>query len=393
MPSVQPIPTVSNLLQAFRDGVVGQRERRADTRSGSGYDLTDGPGAILWSRQAQRDRDMFRGVYFDTAEGDDLTARGQALYGVTRFLDTYGTGVASFTRPTAGAGGGTIPAGTRIFVLPSSGIADARVYAVASDTPVAASALSAPAVPVRATTLGPGTAISALSSGGYLFRVDDPLWDTSWTVQSLATTDGTSFEPAADYRARVRANRFASRAGYAAAIIAACANVGATNVVLFASNWAGDSNDYGLNWCYVSDASFTGSPSLVTACAVALESVRVLGADLQVLPITTSSLSVSVTASLWDDPGNFNQNDITDAIQASVAAYFDGRKNAYAYQLDAIFGAVARASTAVQNVTINSPVSNVGVTTNVNGIPTFPAVLTRYVVSRPNIAVAFTGPQ
>lgn len=391
MPSVQPVPTVANLLQAYRDGVVGQRDRRADVRSGSGYDLMDGPAAILWSRQAQRDRDMFRAVYFDTDEGDDLGARGLALFGTARILDTYGTGTASFTRPTAGAGSGTIPAGTRISVLPYGGQSDARIYKVASDTPVGSSAL-ATQVPVQATTLGLGTAIQA-TSAGYSIQIGDPLWDTSWTVQSLTTTNGTVFEPAADYRARVRANRFASRVGYATAIIAACANVGATNVVLFPSNWAGDANDYGLNWAYVADASFNGSPALITACDLALESVRVLGADLQVLPIATSALTVSVTASLWDDPGSFNQNDIIDAIQASITAYFDGRKNAYAYQLDAIFGAVARASTAVQGATINAPLSSVNVTTPLNGIPQFPAVLTRYTVSRSNISVTLIGPQ
>lgn len=392
MPSVQPVPTLADLRKAYRDAVVGQRDNRSDLNDGSGYDLTSGPAAILWSRQGQRDRDMFHAVYFDTAQGDDLTNRGNSLYQIPRILDTYGTGVATLVRATASGGSGTVPTGTRFFIVPSNGQADARVYKVSADT-VASATQTLLQVPVSATVLGVGTALAATSGGGYIMQIQDPLWDTSWTLQSIQTVDGTTFEKAEDYRARVRVTRAANRVGYKAAIINTLAGIGATNVALFASSWAGLSQDYGLNWCYVADASFNGSPALITACDLALESVRVLGCDLQVLPISTVQLTVSLQVSLWDDPGNFDLGSITTSIQANVAAYFDGRRNAYSYQLDAIFGAVARASTAIQNLTILSPASSANVTTTVNGIAEFPAVLNRYVISQQNIAVSYVGPQ
>ena len=82
MPSTQPIPTLADLRRAYSDGIVGQRERRADTHDGSAYDLLGGMSAMLFSRQAQRDRDLFRANYFDSAEAEDLSNRGLRLYSV-----------------------------------------------------------------------------------------------------------------------------------------------------------------------------------------------------------------------------------------------------------------------------------------------------------------------
>lgn len=405
MPSAQPIPTLADLRQAFADGVVGQRERRADTHDGSSYDLLGGMSAILFSRQAQRDRDLFRANYFESAEGDDLTTRGQRIYGVTRNLDAYGVGTATIVRPNASAGQGTVPAGTRFTVYSGAGTSDPRICTVTSDVQVGATALIA-TLPIRATTTGTGTAVSAI---GLLVQISDSLWDTSWTVQALQTADGTVFEKAEDYRARIRNQQYASRQGYELAITAACVAVGAVNVKLYPGNWTGDGTDLGFNLCYVGDAGYNTSTALLNACSLALESVRVLGGDIQVLPMTSQSLSVNLTVSLYDDPGSFNTSDLTAAIQAAVASYFDGRRNAYSYQLDAIAGAVRAASTSVQGVVVNSPASSVNVTTSlggiisvtgpngstvtITGIPNFPAVLTRYVVVAPNVSVSFVGPQ
>jgi hypothetical protein len=390
MPSTQPIPTLADLRQAYNDGIVGQRERRADTHDGSAYDLLGGMSAMLFSRQVQRDRDLFRANYFDSAEGEDLTSRVSRLYVVARVLDTYGIGTVSLARPNASAGAGVIPAGTRIVIYASSGTTDPRIFAVTADTPVSATATTA-APPVRATTTGAGTSMTL--SVGLAARIDDPLWDSTWSVVGIQTADGTAFEKAEDYRARVRTQFYANRAGYAAAIILACQGVGATNVVPYPSNWTGDATDVGYNALYVGDASFNGSPALVQACTLTLESVRVLGADLQILQLASQSLTVSVTASLYDDPGSFNTTDLTLAIQAAIGAYFDGRKNAFSYQIDAIAGAVFRASPAVQGATVNAPTSSVGVTQAIGGIQNFPAVLTRYVVVPGNVQVAFVGPQ
>ena len=390
MPSTQTIPTLADLRQAFRDGVIGQRERRADVHDGSAYDLLGGMAAMLFSRQAQRDRDLFRAVYLDSAEAEDLTSRAQTLFGITRFVDAYGTGTATIVRPTAAAGAGTIPTGTRLFVWSPAGTTDSRICATTADVVVQPSALSVQ-VPIRATTTGAGTAVTLTS--GLLARIDDPLWDSTWTVQALQTSDGTAFEKAEAYRARVRAQPFLSRAGYAPAIIAACQAAGAVNVVPYPSNWAGDTNDIGYSVVYVGDASYTASTSLVSACILALESARVLGPDMAVLPMTSQAVSVSLTVSLYDDPGVFNTTDLTLGVQAAVGAYVDGRKNAFSYQVDAIAGAVRLASTAIQGVTLNAPTSSVGIMQTIGGVQNFPAVLTRYTVVPGNVAVAFVGPQ
>jgi hypothetical protein len=388
MPSAAPLPTIADLRQAYSDAIIGQRDARADTRTGSAYDFLGGPAAILFSREAQRDRDLFRACYNDTADGDDLSARLNALYGYPRVLDSYGTGTMQIARPNATGGAGTIPAGTRI--IASTSATDPRVFAVAQDTPVSATMLGL-SVPIRATVYGIGVALNT-GATPVVMRIDDPLFDNTFVPQSLVCADGTAFEPAAAYRARVRAARFNSRVGYAAAIIQALNAIGAVNVALFASNFTGDANDHGLNVCYVADAGFSASGTFLNQCIHTLESVRVLGADLQVFPMQTQSLGVTMTVRLWQDPGNFNLVDIQTGIVAELQAYFDGRKNAYSYQVDAMAAAVARASSAVQRVDFPTSFTSVGVTTLVNGQPQWPGVLTRYLLNAGAIQISFAGP-
>lgn len=391
MPSAQPLPTVADLLKAYGDAVTGQKDNRADMHRGSGYDHFAGLGAILYSRQAQRDRDLFRAVYFDTAEGDELTAQGTAKFQNPRILDTYGIGTATLMRPTAGAGGGTFWAGTRILVSSGAGVTDPKTYVVTQDTPVSAAATSA-TVPIRASVFGAGSAANLqTSTGGVVMRVDDVLWDTTWSVTALVCADGTSFESPAVYRARVRQNRLDNRKGYLKAIIAACVAAGAVNVVAFPSYFVAGATDYGTNFVYVGDAGYNATQTLINKCLVAIESARVAGADLQVLGMQPSPLTIAATVNLWDDPGLFNTTDLTLALSAALLTYFDGRANAYAYRLDAMTGALTSASQAVQNVTWTTPASDVTVTTG--SPPQFPAVISRYTAAAQNMTFTFAGPQ
>jgi hypothetical protein len=115
MPSSEPIPTVPDLIETFHAAVRSGR-KNTDKRTGALYDICAGAGALLWRRQAERDRDEFARVYFDTARGDDLDERVERKLHVERTLDTYGIGVATVSRSSAALGGGTIPEGTRIGV-------------------------------------------------------------------------------------------------------------------------------------------------------------------------------------------------------------------------------------------------------------------------------------
>ena len=97
MPSTIAEPTMQEFLQAFRDGVRALKDRYADVREGASYDHWAGAGAIVFSREARRDSDLWRAVYIDSAEGKDLTIRLDR-YGFERIEDTYGSGTASLAR-------------------------------------------------------------------------------------------------------------------------------------------------------------------------------------------------------------------------------------------------------------------------------------------------------
>lgn len=379
MPSEKPIPTVSDFLTAGKNALRGRFDKRADVRDGSVYDYIAGTAAMIWSQELQRDRDLFLSVYTDTADGQDLTDRVEAKYGITRILDTLGTGTAQLSRASAAAGEGTIWAGTRIIV--SGSLTEPRVYAVASDTYVAATA-TAISVPIEATVAGPGSTIS-VSSGAF---VDDPLWDT-WSVGTLTCGAGTLFEDADTLRARARATLLDSRAGRAPAIIQACRDAGATKVVAFASDYSGDSSDYGISVVYVGDQSFVGTTSLVRACMVALEAHRACGCAMMVLPMTYGVLPVTMTVSLWDNPVNFDQPGLTSLIRDAVGKYFSSDANAFAYKLDAMGGCVFNVSPDIQSVSFSLPVSDATLSAS-----SWPSVLTRYTVNPNTISVTLSGP-
>ena len=386
MPASEPLPTITDLLGVFGAGVVAKSDPYADVRRGAVYDHFAGVGAIMFSREAQRDRDLFRARYFDTADGADLTELVATRFGIARILDGYGTGTALFVRGSAAAGGGTIWEGTRIILAAGAGAAAAREYAVLEDTPVGPTVTSLP-VPIRATTVGGGAAVSG--AGGYA-RLDDPLWDPSWQVQSLTCTDGTVFEKAAPFRARVRQARLDARLGYVTAITNACVAQGATYVALFASNYGGDATDFGLNACYVAEAGYTTTPRLIRACTVALESYRVCGADLQVLGMMPVALKLAANVVLWDDPGSFSTVTLDVALRAALSASFDSVSGGCSYSLDNLRGVMLQASDAVQDVVITSPTD--GVPLLVGTPPNLPGVLSRYSLAESDIALTFVPP-
>lgn len=390
MPSALPIPTIDDLVQAFHDGVQSfdEDESRID---GGKYDWLGGIGALFWSQEAQYTRDLFLDVYDGAASSDALTRRLFKRYGIPRTLDTYGVGTSTWTRPSTSAGAGTIWKGTRIQVVPPGGLSQSLIYAVDADAPCAANQLSVP-VRMRATALGTGTSIDSTKSS-ISTRVTDPLWDNTFTVPSLQIADGTDFERAKDYLARVYATRAQNRNGYQAAIIKACQAAGAANVAAYASNFAGDGVDvdFGTNVVYVGDAGYTATKALINACLIALEGVRNLGADLQVLPMSTEVLPVIATAYLWDDPGQLDAVDLLATMTTGLEQYFTGISNGFAYQLDGMAGAMSGGSSEVQSIAFATPTVSQNVTSG--SPPAFPSTLTRWTIDPSQVLITLAGPQ
>lgn len=349
MPSTQDLPTVEQLLAASRSALLGERDRFADRRAGAIYDHVAGPTAILFAREADSDKDSFRAIYFDDADGSDLTTYVAARYSPDlvppRALDTYGAGTCTFTRSSSAAGAGTIWQGTRVLVTGTS----PAEYVVAADTAVTGTVA---VVPIRASTLGIGTAIDVTAG----LSLEDPLYDPLWTPASLVCADGTAFEDAPSYRARVRAALIDARNGYLPRLVRVCQAAGARYVVAFPSSYglspSDFTNDHGFCALYVADSAFASTAALINACRVALEACRVLGADLWVGGIAQVPLEVGAVLNLVDDPGKLDVVPIQrSALQALLAAL--GPSDAgYALKRLALSASLARSSPGIQHAAI-----------------------------------------
>lgn len=373
---MQPEDTVNDFLDIAARAVRGAGDKTADFVRGSDYESLSGPCAMIWSRESLRDTDLFRAIRFNDADGDDLTNMVKLRYGIDRILDTRGAGTAFLARPSAGLAG-TIWQGTRIVVRQNG---DELRYRVTADTAVSTSALSV-SVPIEALDFGPGTSIST-TIGLFL---DDATFD-AWTVTSLACADGTEFEPADDLRARVRASRHAKRVGHEQAIIDACVAAGAANVVAFRSDYGGDSLDVGLNVCYVGDSGYSATPKLVRACAVALRAIRVLGDNMQVLPMARVGVNVDADVTLNDSPARFDTTRLYQIHRAELGKYIGGQRGRFSYTKSGLISAIARPTPVVQDVSFVLPTSDTTVLSGNN----FPDVLARYVLG--TVVLRYRGP-
>jgi len=400
MPSQLPVIPISALVAAFHRGVKGKRDKRADDHTGSAYDYIAGTSAMLLARMSTFTRDLFRADYFDQAESDDLTALVAGRYQIPRILDTYGPGTATLLRPNAAADAGlsqterTLWEGTRVII--QSQTTSGLVYAVAADTPIASGALYVAGLPIRAVAPGLGAAINTAVTGQRA-ALGDPTWDPSWQVGNVTCADGTVFEQAADFRARVRALVLASQPGYETAIVNAAVAAGAVNVAVFGTNYGG----IDLHSCatYIGDAGFGATLALVNATKVGLERSRMLGAEMLIAPMAPAPLPIAAVIQLYDDPSKFDTDTIATACVAAIRGVL-GASGAYGYDSDAFFGAVVGISPAIQDATFTLGIGGppLGSKTLLvhypppSGVLWFPQTLTRYQTPASGITITFTGP-
>lgn len=370
--------TISDFIKSARASVHGQADRDADFILGSEYDALAGSCAILWSRQAQRDTDLFRATRFNTAEDRDLTRLCYKRWGIQRYLDTRGTGVVVLTRAAGGAAE-TVWRGTRIQLYGDS--LTAKGYRVTLDTPVAAG-VTVITVAVESTEFGPASFMQTYSNLG----LADALVDPTWVVSYLDCGRGTLFERAATLIARVRKTRLDQRVGYPQAIIDACKAAGAGQVAVFASDFGGDALDVGLNVTYVGDSGYSGNASLVQACTIAVRKARVCGDHMQVLPMARVPLTVTADIVLSAAPSQFDISRFEAIHYAALRQALNGEDGDFGYTRIGLMSAIARSTVEVQDVVFSAPLADAGVLVAGN----FPPVLSRYVAG--NIFLRYVAP-
>jgi hypothetical protein len=381
MPSNLPTPTVEELRQAFHDGVRAL-DKRSDRESGAVYDIIGGTTALLWVDQATRDRDLARSKQFNSATGPELTRRVREIDGVERYEDTRGSGTARLKRTTTGAG--TIYEGTRILVARGT----ASAYYRTTETKVVASSDKIVTIAVECVDFGPTGAFDTATAMGANVLITDPCFDT-FTVESMQVAPGTVYERDDELRARALATRSKRRVGMYSRIVQTCAEAGAATVALFPSSATGPDSDFGLSAVYVADAGASASDALIRRIVLALESIRVCGADLWVGKLTRSPLSISANVSLWGDLGMFDTRALQVDLVSALLDEFSGVNGGYGYRRSSLAGAMQKRSPDVKDVTFATPSADASIFV---GTPaSFPATLTRYVPRSTDIQLSFTG--
>lgn len=346
MPAIEPIPTIPQMLDAAAAELWARRPA-ADTHRGSVYDVQAGTGALLWIREANRDRDNFRGCYTDTCDGAALDWRITRFGGPARVESTKGTGHALVTRPTAAGGQGTFWAGTRVAIAALG--QTPRFYRVSADTLVEASTTGT-LVPVEAERTGIGAAVTSASLNVPRMWFEDRVWDSTWAVASVTCADGSVRESDAEYRARWRQGKLDRRPGYRKAISDRLIAEGAAYIALFESDHIA-ATDYGINRIFVADSAWQSPVGLLNRCRLALDSVRVAGCDTTVWGIVRTEAAFDLVAHLWEQPGNADEAAIRTAVQDGVLHYFSGRDNAFVFRRDGAAGGAMQACPALQSLT------------------------------------------
>jgi hypothetical protein len=355
MPAAEPLPTLEQLTNAYQGALVSERDF-ADTHEGSVHDHWAGAGAVMWRRLAERDAEEFRAGYFNGAKGTRLDEYIDGRFpGKSRIFSQRGVGSVKLKRPSAAAGAGTFWAGTRIAVG-EAGNRPITYYLVKQNTACAAGTLETP-VAIEAAREGTGSRIAVHAGDRAILRVEDPLWDNSWTVQELTCDDGTLYEDDDEARSRITAELFEERFGYESLIIKTMKAAGAGFVVLFRSDYLGDAADTGLNRIYVSDANLVTTPELLKACRLALPSCAMVGAGNQALAITKVRLTLHVGIRFWAAPESCNPDTAVANARGAVVEYFERENNAFAWSLAGIRGAVQSAVDDTQSVEITSNVA------------------------------------
>lgn len=385
MPSILDLPNIETVRQSFHDAVQGQKDSEEDRHSGSVYDHFAGEAAILWTWEAQRDKDQFSALYFDKCTGQELTDYVLAHDNIGRIADTPGVGTITANRPNVTAGAGTLWKGTKLLLFQNFGNNEYELTADVS----ANSTQTQINCPIQATFNGRNSKVSVIGNNNLpVAKFSDPLWDNSWIINSINCSAGTTFEEDSDFKARVKLQRRQQRVGYQDIIRTVCSNNGAANIFLLQSNFGGDANDHGINAIYVGDSGFNSTPFLINTITLALESVRVLGADIFLFPITTTNLIFNLTLNLWTDPSQVNSFEIIRSAKASIVNYFNSTTG-FSYDLNAIAGDIRKLlPTFVQLVSFNLPVSSQGLL--VSGNP--PTILTKFFVREGDITITLAGP-
>ena len=402
MPSTRPLPTLTELLDAYGAPIVGREDPDGDLREGATYDLLAGVAGLAMSRIAASDRDKFRACYYGTAEREDLDTLRSRRGMSPRVQDAPGTGTAYLQRVSNAAGGETVYVGTRFAVWPATSIGPRLVYSCRTDTTIGATDLTAQ-IPIQSEATGPNTVIDTNDTTNNGFAVVDALKDPTWKVTRIVCGAGTNREKDEELRARDQRTRHDQRKGYAQLIIDTMTNAGAGSVALFGSDFravnpvtgiesvgaldAGGYGDVGLNYVLVGRSDYTAPfGATLRNCRIAIDRCAVAGTSVQVLPMSATLVTMTVTLRLWDVPEKYATDQMAAETKQAIMQYFSSRDNPFRFRTSVIRGAILHAARDAQQVSFTTSPAEPAITSLFQTSP-----VPRYYVTSGSITVNITA--
>lgn len=276
---------------------------------GDTSDFLVAAGAAMADKNDQYAHSLAAKTYLDTAEGDDLTTLCDDHWGIQRQAANPATVVLTFTRAGAGAGAGTIDAGTVVATDKDASGQDIR-FTLDADVVFGGADLS---------KTGTATAEVAGKDGNVaatdINHIVDSIFDSTIVVNNTAgAVGGVEEESDPDLRERTRNYPATLRRGTLAAL-----EYGAKSVPGVYTASAVEDGDTGITSVYVCDESGGSNAQMVSAVEAELEYWRAAGSLVEVYggSVYTQAITITVVAQAGVETTAL-AGDIEDAIEAAV---------------------------------------------------------------------------
>lgn len=219
------LPNRQDLFAIGRQYVKGVPNTRINPAiidvPGSDVNLALGSSSLMGEALSAAWARCMRGLFIDTAMGDELDRIAYDHFGITRKPASAADAGVTLARPTAAAGGGVVAAGTRI-TTPSG-----SVFALVTDVVFGATDLVVDTGDAVAQIVGPTQNVAA----GALTAFQDQPFDPSITATNPGpAAGGTDVENDPQFRGRIRSYYLTLRRGTLGAIQYAATTVAGVSV-------------------------------------------------------------------------------------------------------------------------------------------------------------------
>jgi hypothetical protein len=382
-------PRASELTAEFLQVAQTKGGLRINTRNLSVWSVLGAGMAQMAVRTNLLAVEKFDDATLERASGTGLDEYCSARGPVRRFDPRKSRGPMTFARPTTGAGGGDVTAGTEIRV-PFNG--KSYVFTVREDTAIKSSELTV-TVDVEAQQPGAASNVGTVSAALALTGLPAPLFDTTLAPTSVTVAGGADGEEDAELRTRQRLYERGKRGGVAAAVAYGALSVNGVKHVVLAH--MRDPHRGVLSAVYVGDVNWQSTQDMRDEVAVSLEDWRAWGPSTDVRGIAQSDVPVSATMQMLQPIAFYDINGLRTAGVQAVVDYFERRKDPYAYDLSMLKGRLARVNDEVSSVVLAAPLVGVPSPLTPSALKIagrLPSTLTRYRTSRSLVTVDVEGP-